>query len=390
MRREILKLQLPGATSRVSNGLYKLAACSISFLTNNRSSDGTCLIASCSDNAVDTFVVPVDLLEEASEPRILSPYCSIQAAESVKAVVGYPFFNLQDPSTTLILSSMRDHPIRMNSALTGQLVASYPLVNPMTEEFISPHSLTFSSQGDRIIAGSESLISVFDVTRPGQEPVSSIPTGPKWRKAADFSGAVNMRGIVSTLSVEPSTGLLAAGTYSRCVGLYDSLGQGDCVGVFSVQGTGADLRIGGRGITQVLWSSCGRYLYIAERKSNGVMLYDIRKTGQLLAWLEGRAAMTNQRLGIDLVGAGDQGTIEVWAGGLDGLFRMWKDPQQKEGPISPAFEFKGHDDAVSSAVVHHGGGVLATASGQRHPTVECEDVQTKEMVLDKNVKIWEL
>ncbi|OAP64966.1 hypothetical protein AYL99_00938 [Fonsecaea erecta] len=354
------------------------------------SADGTCLIANRSSNAIDTFVVPVDLLEEAPEPRTLSPYCSIHSAESVKAVVGYPFFNLQDPATTLILSSMRDHPIRLNSALTGQQGASYPLVNPMTEEFISPHSLLFSSQGDRIVAGSESLISVFDVARPGQEPISSIPTGPRWRKVVEYNGAVNMRGIVSALSVEPSTGLLAAGTYSRYVGLYDSLGQGDCVGVFSVKGTGADLQIGGGGITQVLWSPCGRYLYIVERKSNGAMLYDIRKTGQLLAWLEGRAAMTNQRLGIDLVRTGDEVAHEIWAGGLDGLVRMWKDPQRKEGPISPTFEFKGHDDAVSSAVVHHGGGVLATSSGQRHLLMEDKDAQAEEKMMDYNLKIWHL
>ncbi|OAG43216.1 hypothetical protein AYO21_02502 [Fonsecaea monophora] len=373
-----------------TTGASQLATSGNYFKSVQWSADGTCLIANRSDNGIDTFVIPVDLLEEATEPRMLSPYSTIQSAESVKAVVGYPFFNLQDPSTTLILSSMKDHPIRLNSALTGHLGASYPLVNPMTEEFISPHALMFSSQGDRIIAGSESLISIFDASRPGQDPISSRSTGPKWRKAAEYSGAVNMRGIVSALGVEPSSGLLAAGTYSRYVGLYDSLGQGDCVGVFSVKGTGADLQIGGGGITQVLWSPCGRYLYIAERKSNGVMLYDIRKTGQLLAWLEGRAAMTNQRLAIDLVSTGDQGGNEIWAGGLDGFFRVWKDPQEKEGPVAPTFEFKGHDDAVSSAVVHHGGGVLATSSGQRYLAIEDEEERAEKVMPGYNLKIWEL
>ncbi|EXJ68724.1 uncharacterized protein A1O5_08518 [Cladophialophora psammophila CBS 110553] len=376
--------------AEVGSGVSQLAASKRYFKSVQWSADGTCLIASQSDNSVDTFVVPVDLLEEAPGPRTLSAYCSIQAGESVRAVVGYPFFNLQDPSTTLILSSMRDHPIRLNSALTGHLGASYPLVNPMTEEFISPHSLLFSNQGDRIIAGSESLISTFDVSRPGEAPISSIPTGPKWRNTTEYSGAVNMRGIVSALSLEPSSGILAAGTYTRYVGLYDSLGQGNCVGVFSVKGTSADLQIGGGGITQLLWSPCGRYLYIAERKSNGIMLYDIRKTGQLMAWLEGRAAMTNQRLGIDLVGTGDQGGHEVWAGGLDGLFRMWKDPYEKEGSVSYNFEFQGHDDAISSVVVHHSGGVLATSSGQRHLAAEHEGSQTEDLIPDSSLKIWEV
>ena len=269
----------------------------------------------------------------------------MRSAESVNAIAGYPFFDLQDPSTALVLSSVRDHPIRLNSALTGHLGASYPLINPMTEEFICPHSLLFTSSADRFIAGSNSLISLFDLSRPGEEPVTSILTGPK-RKGTDYSNVMTMRGIVSALSVDRSTGVLAAGTYNRYVGLYDSSGQGDCIGVFSVKGTTADEEIGGGGITQTSWSPCGRYLYIAERKSDGVMCYDIRKTGQLLSWLRGRYAHTNQRLGIDVAAVGDQGDHEVWAGGVDGQFRMWKNPQQQEGSCAPAFEFRGHGGEI--------------------------------------------
>lgn len=212
----------------------------------------------------------------------------------------------------------------------------------MTEVYICPHSLIFTGQGDRFVAGSESMISVFDLSRPGQEPISTLATGPKRRTGTDYSAAVNMRGIVSALAVETSTGLLAAGTYGRQVGLYDAMGQGQCAGVFSLKDTAADCEIGGGGITQVCWSACGRYLYIAERKSDGIVLYDIRKTGQLLAWLQGRKAQTNQRLGVDLVSTDDHGAHELWAGGLDGFVRMWKDPHQSEGSISAEFEFKAH------------------------------------------------
>lgn len=351
------------------------------------------------------FRSPADLLEEADEPQPLTPYCTISSAESVNAVTGYPFFNLQDPSSALVLSSVRDHPIRLNSALTGHLGASYPVVNPMTEEFICPHSLLFSGAADRFIAGSDSLISVFDVSRPGEGPIASVPTGPK-RKGTDYSSATTMRGIVSALGADPSTGVLAAGTFNRYVGLYDSWGQGDCVGVFSVKGTSADEEIGGGGITQISWSPCGRYLYIAERKSDGVMCYDIRKTGQLLSWLRGRNTQTNQRLGIDVVATEEHGGHEVWAGGIDGQFRMWKNPHQQEGSIAPAFGFEAHGgrffccctytvivlissaDAVSSSVVHHGGGVIATSSGQRHPTAAPEGDDQPHV--DFSLKIWKL
>jgi len=35
------------------------------------------------------------------------------------------------------------------------------------------------------------------------------------------------------------------------------------------------------------------------------MIYDIRKTGQLLSWLEGRKGMTSQRLGVVAAGIGE-------------------------------------------------------------------------------------
>ncbi|KAK4942690.1 hypothetical protein LTR10_017639 [Elasticomyces elasticus] len=370
-------------------------------------SDGTSLIACPADNSIQTFIVPPNLLEETGQPHCLSPYCSIPSTEPVNAVVGYPHFSLEDPSTALVLSSMRDHPIRLNSALTGHLGASYPLVNPTTEAYICPHSLIFTTQGDRFVAGSESLISVFDLSRPGQEPITAVPTGPKRRNSTDYSATVNMRGIISALSVDPATGVLAAGTYGRQVGLYDAMGAGECVGVFSVQGTASDAQIGGSGITQVAWSPCGRYLYIAERKSDGVIIYDIRKTGQMLAWLEGRKSQTNQRLGVDLIRTDDQGGHAIWAGGLDGFVRRWKDPHICEGPVSAGFEFKAHDgkkphtpmvelsanittDVVSGVVAHHGGGVLATVSGQRHFDPGLGEGQSSGLAIDNSLKIWTL
>jgi telomerase Cajal body protein 1 len=111
--------------------------------------------------------------------------------------------------------------------------------------------------------------------------------------------------------------------------------------VFTVEGTEADKQIRGRGLTQVIWSPCGRYLYIVERKSNGVMIYDIRQTGQLVSWLEGRRALTNQRLGVDLI-AVDEGH-EVWAGGTDGMVRVWKNAHQREGGVEAELEWSAHD-----------------------------------------------
>lgn len=247
------------------------------------------------------------------------------------AVIGYPGFDLRDAATTLVLSAINEHPIRLNSAIAASLVASYPLVNPTTEAFIKPSALAFTLDGSRFIAGSDSLISVFDLARSGQGPIRSTPTGPKNSRVTWNNPATSMRGMVSALATDRQHNILAAGTFTRHVGLYDTGGTGECVGVFTVQGTDADKVIGGRGVTQTLWSPCGKYLYIAERKSDGIMVYDIRQTGQLVGWLEGRKADTNQRLSVEIVETIDG--HQIWAGGTDGVVRTWNNPPSLAGAI---------------------------------------------------------
>ena len=282
---------------------------------------------------------PPDLLEERDHELSLDAYSEIQFAEAVKALTAYPLFDLQDPPLTLLLCSVPDHPIRLHSALSSELLASYPFVNATTEAYISPHALTFTGDGRKFVSGSKNLLAIFDVSRPGEGPTSLLPTAPS-RGAAR---SIGMKGIVSALSIEPASNILAAGTFSRHVGLYDANGQGESLGVFRVDGNEADCKIGGGGITQLMWSSCGRYLYIVERCSRGVMVYDIRHSGQLLSWVEGRNAETNQRLGVDLhesLHAG--GGLEIWAGGLDGNIRIWRNPHCQQGSQPPDMEWPAH------------------------------------------------
>ena len=216
------------------------------------------------------------------------------------------------------------------------------MVNPTTEAFVTPHSLTFTSDGTRFMTGSENQISVFDVSASGQPPVSTYRTGPRSSRSTWSNPGTSTRGIVSALVKDENFDILATGTLTRYVGLYDFAAQAQCVGVFSVAGTEADKDVGGSGITQVLWSSCGRYLYIVERKSDGFMVYDIRKTGQLLSWAKGRKANTNQRMATDLVSNEQNLGQEMWGGGLDGTVRMWKSLQESEGAVPPAFETQAH------------------------------------------------
>jgi hypothetical protein len=71
-----------------------------------------------------------------------------------------------------------------------------------------------------------------------------------------------------------------------------------------------------------------------------VLVYDVRVAGKLVCWLEGRQAETNQRLGIDVFEA-EKGT-EVWAGGTDGIVRVWEGMGLTEGAQERSWEWRAH------------------------------------------------
>jgi len=163
-----------------------------------------------------------------------------------------------------------------------------------------------------------------------------------------------MRGIVSALSVQPTpengeAGMLAAGTWTRCVGLYDMGGMGGTVATWSIaEAADKDAGVGGTGVTQTAWSACGKYLFVVERRSGGVLVYDVRVTGKLVSWLGGRGAETNQRLGIDVFEA-ERGT-EIWAGGMDGLVRVWEGVGLTEGRLERSWEWRAHNGKFVSEI----------------------------------------
>jgi telomerase Cajal body protein 1 len=265
----------------------------------------------------------------------VAPFAKGSIREPIRAFSAYPFYDLSESHTTIALISIPDQPIRLVNTLYDGLsiVSSFPYVKPETEAFVSPYSLTFTPDGTHFIAGADSEISVFDVYRNGSGPIETY----RYKKYLP-PGASNDwgpgRGIVSTLDISPQHGILAAGTFNRRLGLYSSNGRGECITVVDLQ---SDDSIQGFGVCQVQWSSCGSYLYVAERKSDEILIFDVRNQHRLLQRLINRDANSNMRLGFDVK------DDKLFAGGLDGQVRVWSALGKADGELQPTTTWQAHD-----------------------------------------------
>ncbi|KAF2859896.1 WD40 repeat-like protein, partial [Piedraia hortae CBS 480.64] len=314
------------------------------------SSDGTSIVTHNEDQTLRTFVLPTDLLQH--EEQHLNVYSNIFSPSPIQSFSLYPFFNLSDVSTTVVLVASKDQPIVLRNALHYEtLHASYSFIHPQRETYMLSYSLAFSSDGQSFVAGSKNEIAAFDLSRSGEGPVTVLKTAGG-RRERKFQG-MRCQGPVSALSFGPD-GLLAAGTFEREVGLYSN---GEFVTAFALpHGEGT-------GVTCLKWSPFGTHLIVAERQSDVLQVYDVRNTMHRVCTLRGREAFTTQRLGFDIRSVPDG--YQIWAGGTDGMVRIWDKPGSKADACPPNGEFNMHSSSVSSTLWHPSCAVLATCSGQR-------------------------
>jgi WD40 repeat protein len=248
--------------------------------------------------------------------------------------------------------------------------ASYKLIDHLTEEVIAPHSLAFTPDGKRFLAGSKNQISLFDINITNG-PIQKIRTIPSTRSKLK-DGGVGYKGTVSALGMAPSSGMFASGTWSSHVALHRVM-NGNVVQLIThfplprkynrhmfererIQG------LRGHGVSQLKFSPCENYLYIAERLSDAILIYDVRNVSLSLGHCAGRNAHTIQKFGFDICST--PLGHEVWAGGVDGMVRVWKDPYGKEGSIEPDFVLPMGQAPVSSTIVHPCGNLAITATGR--------------------------
>jgi telomerase Cajal body protein 1 len=365
------------------------------------SPDGSCVFTS--DYSRTFLVYPIDFnLHAETGPSTSKPYASFHSPNPIWAFAANPLFNLQDASSTNVLVSRRDSYITLHNALWDinrmsdaeqqqssgsepidihSPLASYKLINHLTEAVTAPISLTYSHDGAHFFAGTQNGIATFDLEHT-DDPIHTIQTIPSKRNKLKGGGR-GFKGWISALSLSPPTttstsGLLAAGARTRYIGIYDPV-SGTDVTHFSLPGTidGKKMRnenlkhVMGEGVSHLKWSPCSKYLYVAERDSDVLLIYDVRNFSLSVAYCTGRKALTKQKLGFDVWNAGaspydvEGVSHEIWAGGTDGKIRVWRDPYVKEGAVEPDEVVKVHDGDVPvvSTLVHASGNLAVAASG---------------------------
>ncbi|KAL2208612.1 WD repeat-containing protein 79 [Sarocladium strictum] len=373
------------------------------FSSAQWTADGTCLLATSSEQGVSTFVLPTDLLDQRDQPQNLSPDASIQLPEPTQAIAAAPYFSLAEPSSQLFLAACRDHPLQIRHARSEDShaapLAIYKLIKTETEAYIAPSSLLWEHPGTHFICGSMNRLDYFDVQRSGSDgPFLTIPTGPS-RANRSKGYSIGMKGYISALaSTKPDQqgcSILAAGTRTRWIGMYDIHRTDKAIANWAISGKdglSTDMDTEGRGVVQLKWSPCGRYLVVNERHANGLLVYDIRGSGRLLGVLGGRSLSTQQRLSCDVFAGdtNDDTAFEVWAGCEDGSVKVWDHVGRHEGFAEPSWDWKAHGSPVSGTMLHSSGSVLATCSGAwGYPNdVESDDTPKAKVLEESSLKLW--
>lgn len=375
--------------------------------------DGTTIITGSSDNSVSSFVLPADLLDFDSGTRQLEPQAKIKLPEPTQVIAPAPFFSLSEAASQTFLVGCRDHPLHIYHAFPDDPrsapIGHYKLIRHETEQYIVPASLVWPYPGTHFICGSANRLDYFDVSRHGSDgPVLTVPTIPSKRHISKGHG-VGMKGTVSALGVSPPDvnghPLVAAGTWTRWMGLYDLHRSDGAVANWRISESdlpGSPDSYAGQGVVQVLWSPCGRYLIINERHADGLLVYDIRGSGRLLSVLAGRKNLSQQRLNCDVFPSSQYGNggFEVWAGSQDGSVIVWDQVGLTAAEMQPSWSWNPHNSPVCASILHKSGSVVATCSGgwehsdvnDEYDAVDAYAAQGRscKILEESSLKIWSL
>ncbi|KAG6492827.1 hypothetical protein ZIOFF_047794 [Zingiber officinale] len=335
------------------------------------SPDGSCFLTGSDDNSLRLFYQPEDaFIADNVEPSAAGidgqdSYGSsliVREAESVYDFCWFPYMSASDPASCVFASTTRDHPIHLWDASSGQLRCTYRAYDAM-DEITAALSISFNTSGSKLFAGYNKSLRVFDVHRPGRDfQQYSLHKGNNGPSANVFDIALlhphemsvsilmaseKISGIVSSIAFSPThNGMIAIGSYSQTTAIYS---EDNMELLYVLHG-----QLGG--VTQVLFSKDGYYLYTGGRKDPYILCWDIRNTVGIVYQLYRSSEHTNQRISFDIEPCGRH----LGTGGEDGLVHIY-DLQTGEWTAS----FQAASDTVNGFSFHPSQSLAASSSGNR-------------------------
>ncbi|XP_056156484.1 telomerase Cajal body protein 1 [Lampris incognitus] len=307
--------------------------------------DGSCILTNSADNVLRVYNLPPelysynwDLLTE------MSPVLRMAEGDTIYDYGWYPKMNSLDPDSCFFASSSRDNPVHVWDAFYGEVRASFRPYNHL-DELTAAHSLCFTPDGSQLYCGFDKIVRVFYTDRPGRD-CEERPTTVKKQ---------GQSGIISCFAFSPCLSVYACGSYSRSAGLY-SCQDGSLLALLPTRHRG--------GLTHLLFSPDGNYLYTGGRKDPEILCWDLREPGKVVFSLQRKVA-TNQRIYFDL----DLSGRYLLSGDTEGMVSLWDTqtapPDGNEDLLQPQAQFQAHRDCTNGISIHPFMPLLATSSGQR-------------------------
>ncbi|XP_062849378.1 telomerase Cajal body protein 1 [Trichomycterus rosablanca] len=307
--------------------------------------DGSCILTNSADNVLRVYNLPSELYTNSWDLLSeMSPVLRMTEGDTIYDYCWFPKMSSLDADTCFIASSSRDNPVHIWDAFYGDVRATFRPYNHL-DELTAAHSLCFSPDGSQLYCGFDKTVRVFYTERPGRD-CEQRPTVVKKQ---------GQSGIISCIAFSPAQAVYACGSYSRTVGLY-SCDDGSMLALLPQRHHG--------GVTHLLFSPDGNYLYTGARKDPEILCWDLREPCRVLFSMP-RTVSTNQRIYFDLDPTGRY----LVSGDTGGMMSVWDTltahPDGNEEVLGPLLQFQSHTDCTNGISVHPFMPLVASCSGQR-------------------------
>ncbi|KAF4524760.1 hypothetical protein B566_EDAN016548 [Ephemera danica] len=256
--------------------------------------DGTCILTNSDDHMLRIFNLPESIYGVSSWdiatnklPSDLDQAVSCREGGTIYDFCWYPGMTSLEPLTCCIASCSRKSPVHLWDAFNGSLRASYSPYNQY-DEVEAAHSVAFSADGQKLYCGSENVMRIFDLAKPGRQ------CEKRNLKCSSLMPQERQAGIVSCIATNPTEQkIYAVGSYQKTLGIY---GEPDGALLCLLKA-----HVGG--VTHIQFSPDGTKLFSGGRKDPEIFCWDLRCPGKFLTSYQ-RTVLTNQRIYFDISGNG--------------------------------------------------------------------------------------